>query len=73
MKTAHDYLRPYVGAEPGPILAYIDAVRAVQAVIDHYEPPPGPAPNVFPAACPRCTQRRDQCLCPPLFPDTTPF
>jgi hypothetical protein len=51
----------------------IQATRAVQAVIDHYEPPA--QVNVFPPACPRCTQRRDQCVCPPLFPepDSTPF
>jgi hypothetical protein len=72
MKTAHEYLRPYVGPEPGPYLAYIDAVQAVQAVIDHYEPP---LPKVFPPACPRCLQRGAECLCPPLFPqpDSTPF
>ena len=75
MKTAHDFLAPFVGAEPGPYLNYADAVKAVQAVIDHYDPAPGtlellyrvkePAPqvNVFPPACPRCGQRRDRCLC----------
>lgn len=86
MKTAHDFLAPYVGPEPGPYLNYADAVKAVQAVIDHYDPLPGklellyrvverPAPlaNVFPPACPRCTQRPDKCVCPPLFPDSTPF
>jgi hypothetical protein len=71
MKTAHDFLRPYVGPEPGPIVAYADAVKAVQAVIDHYEPPA--QVNVFPPACPRCTQRPDKCVCPPLFPETPPF
>jgi hypothetical protein len=73
MKTAHDFLAPYVGPEPGPYLNYADAVRAVQAVIDHYQPPPAPLANVFPPACPRCTQRPDKCVCPALFPDTTPF
>lgn len=73
MKTAHNYLRPFVGPEPGSHIAYIDAVAAVQAVIDHYEPPPAPAPNVFPPACPRCLQRGAACVCPPLFPDVTPF
>lgn len=47
------------------------AEQAVQAVIDHYEPP---LPTVFPPACPRCTQRRDQCICPPMFPrEESPF
>lgn len=41
MKTAPDFLRPFVGPEPGPYLAYLDAVAAVQAVIDHYDPLPG--------------------------------
>lgn len=73
MKTAHGFLAPFVGPAPGPYLSYADAVKAVQAVIDHYEPPPAPQVNVFPPACKRCTQRPDRCVCPPLFPDATPF
>jgi hypothetical protein len=65
MKTAHDYLRPIIGPEPTNIISYADAVKAVQAVIDHYEPP---LPKIFPPACPRCLQRGAECLCPPLFP-----
>ncbi len=30
---------------------------------------PAPQVNVFPPACPRCTQRLDQCLCPQMFPN----
>jgi hypothetical protein len=69
MKTAHDYLRAIIGPEPTNILSYADAVKAVQAVINHYDPP---LPRVFPPACPRCLQRGAECLCPPLFPATPP-
>lgn len=120
MKTAHDFLAPFVGAEPGPYLNYADAVKAVQAVIDEAHNAmqdawvscnkmegqplaeeraeqrrlgrnemrarlltmlprpaelaggPAPRPNVFPPACPRCTQRPDQCVCPPMFPREEP-
>jgi len=95
MKNAHDYLRAIIGPEPTNFLSYAEALKAVQAVIDHYDPLPGklelayrvvstcrkcgeqrqqcgntecpgasPGPRVFPPACPRCTQRRDQCICP---------
>jgi hypothetical protein len=48
--------------------------RAVQAVIDHYDPLPGtlalayrvveaPRQHVFPPACGRCGQRGTDCLC----------
>lgn len=37
-------------------------------------PGASPFPRVFPPACPRCTQRRDECLCPPMFPrEESPF
>jgi hypothetical protein len=87
MKTAKDYLLPFVGAEPTNFITYADAMKAVQAVIDHYDPLPGKlelayrvvehpaAPmlaNVFPPACPRCLQRGAECLCPPMFPREEP-
>jgi hypothetical protein len=36
------------------------------------ECPGKPQAQVFPPACPRCTQRRDQCVCPPMFPSEEP-
>lgn len=74
MKTAHEFLAPFVGPEPAHFINYADAVKAVQAVIDHYEPLPGtlklayrvvdtPRQNVFPPACGRCGQRGADCLC----------
>ena len=75
MKTAPEYLRAIIGPEPTNFITYADAVKAVQAVIDHYEPVPGlelvyrvkdqppPSARVFPPACPRCLQRGAECLC----------
>lgn len=74
MKTAKDYLAAIVGPEPTNFINYTDAVKAVQAVIDHYDPMPGklelayrvvntPHHNVFPPACGRCGQRGIDCLC----------
>ena len=85
MKTTHDFLRQVLGPEPTNVLSYADAVKVVQAVIDHYDPLPGklelayrvvepPLPRVFPPACPQCTQRPDQCICPrPPRPEEPPF
>ncbi|MGI4834652.1 MAG: hypothetical protein ACRYFK_14445 [Janthinobacterium lividum] len=83
MKTAPEYLRPFIGPEPANFIRYADALAAVQAVIDHYDPLPGvaelvyrvvapPPQNVFPPACPRCLQRGAECLCPPMFPREEP-
>jgi hypothetical protein len=74
MKTAQEFLRDVLGSEPANFLTYADALKAVQAAIDHYDPLPGklelvyrvpdaPRPNVFPPACPRCLQRGADCLC----------
>jgi len=70
--------------QPTNIISYADAVKAVQAVIDHYDPLPGKLElayrvidppgqhRVFAPSCPRCLQHRDQCICPEPLSDALP-